>query len=686
MQEKSTKSGRKTALLSRRAFLQGSAGATLSLTCINLGCDEADDDDDNGNPIGDTGDPVAQVTERGPASGKVQLSEPRVVLADSLHTWTLTYTAGPEGLQPGATIALCVEHGADWGEAVTLYGKRNKYGGLGVDTDADAELVIDRSSTGSSGNAIRVRVEAGEVKPGERIVITIGDIAGDEPGLLKAPSVAHDATIKVMENLHGERDERNFLYYTAIEPAEVVRVTPRETVCVDALAKSRAVPGEPVSLLVRAEDEFGNITPDFAGVFDIYDDRDDSLLGSLSLTSADEGWAYAEGICIAQAGVARLRVVQQDGDLTAFSDPIEITDDKAVPPMLWGQMHGHSLVSDGLGSDADYYDYARHRSNLDFCALTDHGVLVEDVMNHCFFRHYIDEAAWNAYAATTRAKNEPGAFTTFLAYEWTSNLFNDKNVYFFHDDEPWQPYPLTVDKLYDLYRGRQVMIISHMMWASPFMRAINWDNFDNELERVVEVSSVHGAREYAFNPYNPEDEWMNKMGLLMAGHLVYDGLAKGHRLGITCGADTHTGCPGNSICGIHGSRVAGLTAMRSADNTRAAIWDRLYNRRVYGTTGPRILLDFSFGGAPMGSELDLPPAGPRTFAVTAYGKRGIERIELIRDDPTDPVDALVFDPPAWDVGEVTLTDAAPPAGPAFYYVRVIQHDGEVAWSSPIWLG
>jgi hypothetical protein len=38
--------------------------------------------------------------------------------------------------------------------------------------------------------------------------------------------------------------------------------------------------------------------------------------------------------------------------------------------------------------------------------------------------------------------------------------------------------------------------------------------------------------------------------------------------------------------------------------------------------------------------------------------------------------------------EVALAfeDDAPLEGPAFYYVRVIQADGHMAWSSPVWVG
>lgn len=600
---------------------------------------------------------------------------------DSFHQWDFTYVAGKEGLPAGARIALAVEHGADWGKPGSL--SRDKFGGVRVRVDADVELEILKRFV-TWGNGIEFSVKRGSVPPGGRVFISIGH-PEEEGGSLKAPSIAHDATIRILHNLHGDMDDRGFLLYEEIFPTPIVRTLPYETETVNAIAKSKAYVNETVSVLLRAEDRYGNITPDFTGEFDLFDDESGTKLGEATVTSEDQGCALVEGVRMEDVGVHRLRIVDRLRGWTTYSDPIEISDNRAHPGVVWGQMHGHSLVSDGLGSADEYYEYARTKSNLDFCALTDHGYLTENIMDYTFFRHYIDEETWNEYAAVTRNRNEPGRFVTFLAYEWTSNLYSDKNVYFFNDDEPWEPYPHNYKQLYAKYHGRKCMIISHMMYAVPFMRATNWNEFDPSLERVVEVASVHGVREYPYNPYFPEDTWTEQFGWLMAGHLVIDALKKGHRLGIICGADTHTGCPGNSISGIQPCRINGLMAVRSVELSREAVWEAWYDRRAYGTTGPRILLDVSLAGAPMGSEVRAEEADPREFVIRVYGKLGIERVELIREDPVNPIDRTVFDPPIWNPGTLTLVDLAPPDRETFYYVRVFQKDGHMAWSSPFWV-
>jgi hypothetical protein len=672
---------RYTAAFSRRSFL-GCAG-TAGFALLLPGCGgEGDDDsaapgDDDSAPPGDDDDSAA-------VPPRVQIIDgPLQVSPGTRGTWTIQLQVAAGGLVAGDGIALAVEHGSDWCSGRdALGGFDSRFGGLTVDSDGDAAFEVLRETFTSGANAAEILLAEGHLEPGQLVWITVGDsTAGEE---VYAPTMAHDAALHVYEHTVDETTEDGFRLYREVLPTPVVTVQPGEAAALSVLASSHAMPGEALSVVLRIEDERGNGVAGFIGAVELFDDGASTLLWSGEVVADDRGAARVEGAVVADEGVVRLRAEVQD--MVGYGGPVQVGG--AALPVRWGQIHGHSLVSDGLGTAQQWYDYARDASNLDFAALSDHGVLTEQVMDHQFFRHDILEGEWAAYAEATRAAHEPGAFVTFLAYEWTSNLYSDKCVYFLHDDEAWEPYPATLDELYARYTGRapSVTIVSHMMWATAFMRATDWSTFDPDLERVVEVASVHGVREYAGNPYWTDDDvWAQQYAASMAGNLVADGLAAGHRLGLVCGDDGHQGMPANSHRGRHPCRCAGLMAVRSGDLTRDAIWDAWRGRRTWGTTGPRVLLEFSCNGEDMGAELSQEPGQPRSVRVQVHAPVGVERIEIVRDDPANPVHTETFDVPTWNPPVLEWTDTEPLAGEAFYYARVFMEGQQMAWTSPIWV-
>src|SRR5690606_14544445 len=59
------------------------------------------------------------------------------------------------------------------------------------------------------------------------------------------------------------------------------------------------------------------------------------------------------------------------------------------------------------------------------------------------------------------------------------------------------------------------------------------------------------------------------------------------------------------------------------------VFQALLQRRCYGTTGPRILIDFDLGGHPIGWRGHLDAPAPLRARVT--GTAPIEKLELFRD-------------------------------------------------------
>jgi len=126
-------------------------------------------------------------------------------------------------------------------------------------------------------------------------------------------------------------------------------------------------------------------------------------------------------------------------------------------------------------------------------------------------------------------------------------------------------------------------------------------------------------------------------------------------------------------------------AVRSAELSRDAIWTRWRDRGVYGITGPRVLLDVTLGGSRMGQTVALPGDAPRTLTIRVAAPVPVLRVEIVRDDPEQPVEVVDLDPPTWNPDPLEWTDTTPLEAEAFYYVRVFLEGDDFAWSSPIWV-
>src|SRR5262249_43822922 len=119
-------------------------------------------------------------------------------------------------------------------------------------------------------------------------------------------------------------------------------------------------------------------------------------------------------------------------------------------------------------------------------------------------------------------------------------------------------------------------------------------------------------------------------------------------------------------------------AMVYTDNpTREGILDAFRSRHVYGATD-NIILDVHMGQHFMGDDFALTKAEP--IRVKGRGTRSVKKAIILRDSKeiytTEPGRAEV---------DFEFTDRSPGAGRHYYYVRLEQDDGMLAWSSPFFV-
>ena len=107
---------------------------------------------------------------------------------------------------------------------------------------------------------------------------------------------------------------------------------------------------------------------------------------------------------------------------------------------------------------------------------------------------------------------------------------------------------------------------------------------------------------------------------------------------------------------------------------REAIWAAFKKRHLYATSGPRIILNFWINGFHMGSDANWPAdRGAIPLGFRVIGCDEIERVEIIRNGET-----VFSEPVAGNHTRNQLVDPNPVPGTSWYYLRVLQKDGNMA--------
>jgi len=111
--------------------------------------------------------------------------------------------------------------------------------------------------------------------------------------------------------------------------------------------------------------------------------------------------------------------------------------------------------------------------------------------------------------------------------------------------------------------------------------------------------------------------------------------------------------------------------------TREGLFDAIKKRRAYGATD-NIILEFRSGDHLMGEA--FTSSGAPRFTVRAVGTGAIRQIDVIKNRKF-----IYTKRPGGKESSFELADREFGPGESWYYVRILQEDGQLAWSSPIWV-
>ena len=320
---------------------------------------------------------------------------------------------------------------------------------------------------------------------------------------------------------------------------------------------------------------------------------------------------------------------------------------------LFGDIHQHSAHSDGIGTADEPYLRARYVYGDDFAALTDH---------ESFVGKRIGPGEWAYLSAVAGRHDEPGEFATLIAYEWTGRMYpgpGHKVVY-----HPQAGLPIVSRD--DVPEGKALLEQVRALGGFAVPHHVGWTGAHAPLAQPVwEICSCHGCYLHADHPLGGRGDLRDQM--------VEAVLRRGKRFGFIACSDGHGLLYHHGVARKRDPFRCGLTAVQARARTREAILEAIRERRCYATSGAPIYLDLRAGNAPMGSE--LVAGGSIRARARVVGTSKIASLALI-----GPEGALASADGAGDEAEVEAD-----VGPGWVYARAEQVDGELAWSSPIFL-
>ena len=579
---------------------------------------------------------------------------PDCVEAGNKANLKLTYTIGEDGLREGAVVIILTPVSC-WSFP---YFDQAKH--FSVKTSGGAQL----------------RAELNKMSPPHRG--NIYKITAIKGGLCAGDSFTIDYTSEDGEGVTVQRYIQDKVYFLGLESGGDGVFTP---FALSDCAALKVVAGKPqrfriktaqviswnetLNMSIRALDICRNPVLDFGGEAHLDISNSEGIKCESRVVKFDNGQSEVR-LDALQAGNYVVTVTGDGFKLENLS--VIVTEDK-TDGLYFGEIHGHSGVSDGLFGMRDYFNYGKDIGMLDFCALSDHDW---EIVEHSRNR---DNGGLRALGEITAEYNEPGRFVTFCGYEWMGQG-GHINVYYLSDkDNPVYVGMITIlgnEKLCPTmegfvrqYEGRDdVLVIPHISHGFDF------HYFDPKLEPVVEIYSQWGCSE-------EKCATANKKGAIQ---FLNDGI----RFGFISGADTHHGMPGQTGDDSKYfmlSHREGLTGVYAGALTRRDIFDSIKAKRTYATNGERILLDFAVNGQSMGSEINGISSDTVEARVFAGGTKTIDRLEIICRGVT-----------VWEktgggniIEDLTAVIPRSAGENEYYYLKAIQSDGSMAWSSPVWI-
>ncbi len=542
-----------------------------------------------------------QKTKAMPFLGSVTCNLDRLTAGE----WTeivLDYTVGASGMADGAWFKATFKFYSDWALFQTVDPQGANYlsaeyqAGPLAEGQSPATVQSLKVRFDQKGHerpfqkAVIVDTVDGYLKPGDHIIVRLGDRRGGGPGTRVQTFVEQGFRFRCYCDPLGTSR------FAAVPPDISIDIMPGRPAQLMMAASRITRTGSALPLRVRAEDAWGNTCWDQGGAVELTATLNGEQVHAQTLELAASGWATAliDELPTASAGELTIRATLPECPWVAPQTfYVTVDDDFAFSRDYYGDLHVHS--DDTVGTNDTTYNltYGRDVAGL-------------DVLGYTANDFNITKQRWDHAVELIHSINKPDVFVCYPGTEWcgSSCAGGDHNVVFLRDGDPEFPFDRhgNVCRSFEWNEDMTSDTIEPGAWPLEEL----WATYIHDPEGHLLMPHV-GGRRCILDWHHPVLERLVEIESAW-GHfpwLYEEAMRRGYKLGASANGDEHRGrcgggVPGTAVFGTKG----GVTGILAGALDRPTVGAALRARHTFATTGERIAGLTRCGKAMQGDEFE----------------------------------------------------------------------------------
>ncbi|MBI5273353.1 MAG: DUF3604 domain-containing protein [Chlamydiia bacterium] len=522
-----------------------------------------------------------------------------------------------------------------------------------------------------------------EVKPGDSFSIHMGNPDKDpHKGNLCQKTVQRKRPFHLLIDPKGKGDYKDSeTFFLDVRGSELKYL---RTIAPSVVSRNKRF-----DVIVRFEDMYGNLTsnaPDGTLIDLSYQNLRENL--NWKIFVPETGFIALPNLYFNEPGIYKIQLRNLKTNETFYSPPIKCLPESPLS-LHWGMLHGESEKIDASENIEPFLRHMRDDKALQFFATSPFDA-EEETSNE----------VWKGLLQQIAEFNEDDRFVALLGFQWLGEPAAEGLRHFIYakDNKPILRRKDTknnsLKKIFKTNNPKELLAIPTLSMGKQTL--CNFEDFNPEFERVAEIYNAWGSSECTLKEGNIRPIQGGKQGIQESaeGSLI-KALNRGCRFGFIAGGYDDRGCYSGLYQSDQMQYSSGLTAILSKELNRTSLIEALQARSCYATTGERIIVGLHIAGFGIGTEIDtkIRPGLEFNRHITGYciGTQPLLEVSLIRNGKVFrslPIqeDRCEFELDDSDLlSRIALEGAQERPRFAYYYLRAVQKDGHMAWSSPIWI-